>query len=80
MILAKKNEHHGTSEVPLDIGTTLNSFQSNSSLPVLMEGLKREDMDGETASGKVCSIHAGCNSIRSCCCTTFHILKQGLSL
>ena len=46
------------SEVSLGNDTILDSFQSDGNLPVLMERLKREHMDGETLSEKVRSIKA----------------------
>ena len=47
---------HG--EVSFGNGTTLDSFQSDGNLPVLMERLTMEHMDGETPSEKVRSIKA----------------------
>ena len=56
--IGRKERTSWHSEVSLGIGITSDSFQSDGNLPVLMERLKREDMDGEIASEKVCSIQA----------------------
>ena len=56
--IGRKERTSWHSEVSLGIGTTLDSFQFDGNLPVLMERLKREDMDGETDSEKVRSIQA----------------------
>ena len=56
--IGRNKQTQWQSEDSFSNGTTLDSFQSDGNLPVLMERLKREDMDGETPSEKVRSIKA----------------------